>query len=293
MPPISQRPASAKARLARALGHFSGLRGHNRLVEALLPMDPGQAFVVKGVFGWFGGHLGSFVDRQVYLHGGYEKDQIRLFLEATAGSPRRLVLDVGANVGNHSLAFRQAFEQVHAFEPNPAIWSAFERNMALNETKNVELHKVALSREDGAATLFSPDGGNLGMGTLSEVDQYDDPLRPVAKVTVVRGDTFLADRAIGPVDAVKIDVQGFEREVIEGLRETLRRDRPAVWVEIGAGSSEPFHSVGDFLAIFPWPARLDAYRLRRRGPFVGWTLAPVEDRAAPLLHTDYIVRPAD
>lgn len=87
-------------------------------------------------------------------------------------------------------------------------------------------------------------------------------------------------------------MQGYEREVLEGLAETLKEHRPVAWVEIGMGSAEPFHTGADLLAASPWPARLAAFRMVRQGPVTRQVLKPVKDLSAPLPFADYLISPA-
>lgn len=103
----------------------------------MLPQAASGRFRVKSEWGWFEGNIESFVDREVYLRGWYESDHIRLFLESLPEERRNVALDIGANVGTHSLAFSRLFKAVHAFDPNPNLWSSFLRNVA--STKSIML----------------------------------------------------------------------------------------------------------------------------------------------------------
>ena len=102
----------------------------------------------------------------MYLYGGYEEPQIRSFVNEL--SRRRVILDVGANVGTHSLAFAQAFDTVHSFEPNSSVWSKFERNLDLNGFENVQLHKVGLGDQSGHFPFYNINNDNDGLGTFLE-----------------------------------------------------------------------------------------------------------------------------
>lgn len=224
-----------RARLARALRGLSAVPGWRSLINKLVPQHVGS-FVARNGSTLFAGNIGSFIDRQVYLFGGYERWLIEGFLSCVPQTRRGIVLDIGANVGTHSLAFAQVFRTVHAFEPNPMLWAQFERNILLNRFTNVHLHKVGLADRDAELMLHLIDKPNYGLGTFSAEEQYDLPLRPAATCPVRHAGNYLASIGAGPVDAVKIDVQGFEPEVLRGLAEVLKRDRPVVWCEIGAGS---------------------------------------------------------
>jgi FkbM family methyltransferase len=151
--------------------------------------------------------LGSFVDRNVYLFGGLDEQEIELFLSLVLSERRDIILDVGANVGTHSLRFCRAFRHVHSLEPNPRIWAQFERNIALNQLSNVTLHRVGLGDRDAQLPFYMIQKPNLGLGTFSNLEQYDMPLIEAGSAPLVRGADYLAAHGIGPVDAIKIDVK--------------------------------------------------------------------------------------
>lgn len=224
------------------------------MVNRLIPEHTGN-YVIHNNGMAFSGDLRSFIDRQVYLFGGYEAAQIRSFVAQIPEGRRRTILDIGANAGTHSLAFARAFEVVHAFEPNSILWPQFERNVVLNQVENVFLHRIGLADRDAQLTLHMIDKPNLGLGTFSSVEQYDLPLRAVATCTVRHAGDYLAQIGAKTIDAVKIDVQGFEPEVLRGLREVLRRDRPFIWCEIGAGTLTKTGTVNELSKLFPFGVR--------------------------------------
>lgn len=249
--PKTKHPPHLRARLARQFRWLRNIRGWGSIANAITPYD--GDFVVPTQAGWFAGNLSSFIDRQIYLYGGYEGDLIDCFLKAIPASRRGTILDIGANVGTHSLVFARHFRQVHAFEPNPRLWPSFERNLEVNAIGNVHLHKVGLGQKDEDLTLYLVDEHNFGLGTLSEVSQYDRPLRPAGRVAVRAAAAYLEQASAGPVDAVKLDVQGFEPDVLRGLSQILSRDRPFIWVEIGGGTKRELNELQEFLALVPFP----------------------------------------
>jgi FkbM family methyltransferase len=243
-----------RARIARSLRPLVFLRGWRRLINRLVPEHSAPFSVANGET-MFAGNISSYVDRQVYLFGGYESAEIRAFLSRVPPERRGNILDVGANVGTHSLAFARVFDTVHAFEPNPNLWHQFERNVELNGLTNVHLHQIGLADRDADLTLRAIDKPNFGLGTFAEVEQYDRPLRPVATCSVRQGSKYLSEIGVGSVDAVKIDVQGFEPEVLRGLSDVLKRNRPVVWCEIGAGTMKKVATTSDLSTLLPFQIR--------------------------------------
>jgi FkbM family methyltransferase len=128
---------------------------------------------------------------------------------------RRTALDVGGHVGFWSYYLATAFAKVHAFEPNELFAQCFERNV---RAKKVTLHRVALGETERKIAL-EVDPENTGATHVRPGAEGEIPMR--------RLDSFGFDE----VDFIKIDVEGFELQVLEGARDTLARCRPVVIVE--------------------------------------------------------------
>jgi FkbM family methyltransferase len=273
-----------RARIARSLRCFSSLPGGGRLVNKLVPQQPGK-FEVRNGDTYFAGNLESFIDRQVYLFGGYEVTEMKCFLSHVPATRRGTILDIGANVGTHSLQFAKAFKAVHAFEPNPMIWAQFERNMQLNNCGNVHLHKVGLADADTELPLHLTSKTNYGLGTFSTVEQYDRPLKPAAVCPIRHAANYVTNLGVKQVDAIKIDVQGFEPEVLGGLRAVLERDRPIVWCEIGAGTLTKMDHISALSALLPFQFR--CYQMDR----VSRHAIKLRERNDVLVNDDYLIVP--
>lgn len=125
----------------------------------------------------------------------------------------RVALDIGAHVGFWSMWLAERFVHVHAFEPSNDHADCFERNVT---GSNVTMRRVAVGAADGMTGL-SLDSENSGKSCLSAGDS----------VRVVTIDSFGFEN----VDLIKIDVEGYESEVLEGARQTIERCGPVVVFE--------------------------------------------------------------
>lgn len=151
----------------------------------------------------------------------YEAEELEIVKQAFTGGT---FLDVGANVGNHALfaAMFLGASRVVCVEPNPVAYGILRINIALNgQQDKVTLLPVGLSDHRGMASIQIPPH-NLGGGTLT---------RDVAgaNIPLLSGDELLAE---SPIDFIKIDTEGMELVVMNGLSETIRRHRPAMFVEV-------------------------------------------------------------
>lgn len=159
----------------------------------------------------------------------YEPEELEMIASAWRGGT---FLDVGANVGNHTLyaAIALGATKVIAVEPVESAARILELNLALNRlAERVDVHRVGLSDRPGQA-VARMQSNNLGASRLTE-GQGD--------VLLVTGDQLVGDCR---VDFVKIDTEGFEKRVLSGLVGTLARDAPALFVEVENDHVEWFES---------------------------------------------------
>ncbi len=127
--------------------------------------------------------------------------------------PNDTLLDVGANVGTYTVLFSKAAPQgrVLAFEPEDAAYARLTENLALNATHNVTAFKTALGAENQAG--FLQVGAIAGNSALTEGSGQ--------KVQIARGDDFFTEKALPIPRLIKIDVEGYEYAVLEGLKVIL------------------------------------------------------------------------
>lgn len=140
--------------------------------------------------------------------------------------PERVSVDVGANKGVYTWFLKDCSRLVHAYEPNPKMFR-FLRRLA---SDRVLVSPIAMSDETGPATLLVPRHGGKG---------YSNQGASLSAIKVAgehRGVPVQASRlddlGIADVGFIKIDVEGFELAVLEGARQTIARDRPAMLIEI-------------------------------------------------------------
>ena len=138
-------------------------------------------------------------------------------------------LDVGANEGMMTLVASQVVGRtgkVIACEPNPIPRGILDRNLQRNRISNVELHGVGLGDKAGELQLFVPRV-NTGEGSFTA--PRNAKAGEYWLCAVRTGDDLVADRR---PRLIKIDVEGFEAHVLRGLRNTLKRDRPIIVMEM-------------------------------------------------------------
>ncbi len=169
--------------------------------------------------------------RNVALTGRYE-EAVAQFAE-TIVQPGDTVVDVGANIGLHTLMLADLVGpdgQVHSFEPDRDIAVSLRLSLELNDfTERVEVHEAAVGDLDGRVQLFL--GGLDGL-TNSTLPGWA-PSSESREVTAVTLDSALLPVLKRPLGLMKIDVEGAEIAVLDGARELLSTFAPrAVIVEV-------------------------------------------------------------
>jgi FkbM family methyltransferase len=168
----------------------------------------------------------ELIGEQIAVFGRYENELLAaLDSFLSSGQPLRgYVLDVGANIGNHTIFFSQRFDAVHAFEPNPRTFGLLKLNTATY--RNVNCHNLALS--DNAARFgVVTDPSNIGGARLVSLS---DDLASSCGVESVSLDSWVTTLD-ARVALMKVDVEGHEWQVFRGAQEVLLRDRPLVLFE--------------------------------------------------------------
>jgi FkbM family methyltransferase len=229
--------------LAKVVGHCQWLRRgvRTRLLRALLPRHvvPREHFEIN-LHGYrYTGSLENWIDWNLFFLGGYEEEIQQLIRVLSATGRAGVFLDVGANCGAHTLFASRLFHRVHAFEPFPPVRDRLFATVARNHIDNIEVHAVGLGAADGIAPFFAPPEENLGTGSF--VGDYSSQNIRYRDLEIREGDPYLLEH-VGRVDVVKVDVEGFEIEVLRGMRQTLESCRPdlvlelsdATWRQIGS-----------------------------------------------------------
>ncbi|HET7099688.1 MAG TPA: FkbM family methyltransferase [Terriglobia bacterium] len=134
--------------------------------------------------------------------------------------PGDVALDIGANVGLYTVLLARAVGAeglVIACEPSGQNYSHLEENLKLNGLANVRLFRKALGNSSGRARLYA--SSVIGNSSLSGDENHN---AGAEDVEVIEADRLIASEKLPVPRAVKIDVEGFEYAVLEGLQATLK-----------------------------------------------------------------------
>lgn len=170
----------------------------------------------------------EYVGKSVFQYGEFSPEECE-YIISIAGDG--LVLDVGANIGCVSQALIAAGKQVVAFEPQPAIYELLVKNCpkatCINAALGSKIGKARMplvdySKRGNFGGLGIPQGGDLSVDLLT-LDSFN----------------------YQNVSLIKIDVEGYEEEVLRGAVETIERCKPIIYLE--ADRQDKLFSLATFL----------------------------------------------
>jgi len=132
-------------------------------------------------------------------------------------------IDIGANIGNHSIYFASILNrEVYAFEPTDEASNIFTKNIKLNGLeKKIHRFQVALGQKEQSANYIL-DELNTGATKLNIVEG--------GRVTIKPLDQFI-NIINAPIALIKIDVEGFELDVLKGAKKTIKEHKPLLIIE--------------------------------------------------------------
>jgi FkbM family methyltransferase len=169
----------------------------------------------------------------------HEEDELKFMKQFCP--EKASILDVGANVGNHSIYFDKFFdpEIIYAIEPLPKAYRLLLANVALNYCHKINLDYIGLALGHVETIGYPVEiyENNLGSTRIfhEKIDYKGQHFEPV---NVVRGDSIFGDKKI---DFIKMDVEGMEMVALEGLTECIEKNRPNIFIEVSIENIEDFH----------------------------------------------------
>lgn len=155
-------------------------------------------------------------------------------------------VDVGAHAGTYSILLSHNSDHVHAFEPTR---HSFDILKALN-LRNVTVHNLALGSQSGELeiSLLAVGGEtDFALATLRPLDASEYEKVEKQKVRVAKFDEFEGEIDFSRIDFVKIDVEGFEMQVLRGMTRLVESKKPTLLIEIEERHNPRYREVFDYL----------------------------------------------
>lgn len=220
----------------------------------------------------------GYVDHYIYQHGIYEKDIIDdIFNELT---PETTMLDIGSNIGQHSLILAPYCKQIFAFEPLPEIHDEFRNSIKANKYKNIILKNFAVGNRTEQKTIYF---NQKNTGASSFLKNSSNTKEIIVKVDLL--ENLLPKNQ--KFQVIKMDVEGYEAVVILGNKDIILKNKPVIFLEFSPKciTNEGSHTPNELIEFF----LSNNYKIYKRGSQKFYT-----ENSPELNETDnWILKPND
>jgi FkbM family methyltransferase len=140
-----------------------------------------------------------------------------------------VIADIGANIGMTALLFSDLAKSVYAFEPSPSTFQILQNNLNLNSITNVQAINIGLGLKSENLTITFAKNNRSG-GFVSEKIRPDDG-HISENISIETLDNFFLNQSVVP-NFIKIDVEGFEQNVVKGGANFINKNNPTVVMEM-------------------------------------------------------------
>jgi FkbM family methyltransferase len=178
---------------------------------------------------------------------------------STLSLTSKCAVDIGSYTGVYTLVAAKTNKKIAtiSFEPNPDLYTALVKNIKINRIKNCKLEQLALDKEIGSAILHLNHERHTSIGSLIKSSEAGKQMR-VDKTTL---DAYCHENKIAFIDLMKIDVEGYEINILEGSKVALENNSPIILMEALTASSleSQFNFLKQFGYLRPAQIKGDGY----------------------------------
>lgn len=148
------------------------------------------------------------------------------------GKKAEYLVDIGSNVGLISIHMNllPSVRKVFSFEPLPEAFDVLKKNLELNNFTKCFAYKIAVGNTVGTTSFYVPNVKSIPSSSSLDSNFYMDNKAIDVEVTTL--DLFAKENQIEKIDIVKIDVEGKEIDVLEGMQNILSNQKPLIFCEI-------------------------------------------------------------
>jgi len=142
-------------------------------------------------------------------------------------------LDIGGNIGYYTLLESQRVGEngkVICIEPSPLNFRYLKKNLEIQNTSNVESHNFACGNIDGEINFLISKNSNT-CRTIPKEEPIPEGEK-IITVPVKKLDTFLEENPLSKIDFLRTDVEGYELQVFEGAKKTIKKFKPMIQIEV-------------------------------------------------------------
>lgn len=174
-------------------------------------------------------NLFNVVDHNIFF--GYKDSAFLNFIKLLPEDA--IVFDIGANIGTTSLRYAKKCSNgtIYSYEPDEINFKRLQENIKLNAAKNIVVNNLGLGEKDEEVKLYRVSPTNPGMNRILETNEAGDFDFTTIKIKTLDSEVFEKQR-LNKLDAIKIDVEGFEYRVLKGGSKSLETFKPVLFIEL-------------------------------------------------------------
>ncbi len=172
--------------------------------------------------------LSDIVDWYIYF--GFQETSRKVLYDSMEVG--QTVIDIGTNVGDvtlHAAKIVGANGKVYSFEPDPNNYKRLETNLSLNNFSNICINQLGLGDRAGTFSIAKVNSGNQGMNRVVKRNSNYQNLQQIQVITL---DSYVTENKIDKIDLIKIDVEGFEYNVLKGSKTVIDTFHPTFFIEL-------------------------------------------------------------
>jgi FkbM family methyltransferase len=174
--------------------------------------------------------LDEWIQQQIYLFGHFDEKGINFMKKNLKQGD--VFFDIGANIGCYTLIASKitgTSGQVFAFEAIREVYEKLMFNIRLNQMTEIKAENVAIFEKEELLNFYVSSRENIGM---SSIFHHDTERGDTVQVQAISVDEYVKQNHINRIDFIKLDIEGAELHALNGMRETLKRFRPILLMEL-------------------------------------------------------------
>lgn len=241
------------------LNHVRNFKGKKRIIKIIsnsikLPFQPVAIRTLHRFKICVNPRFAKGVEYSLYKTGTYEAGTLHIIRKILKNGD--VVIDIGANIGLMSLFSSRLIGEkgkVFCFEPEPDTYEILKKNIALNKLNNIFTYPFALGNTEEAALIYPNIEINRGAASILKTDGTNGK-----RIQIKKLDNFIFDNNVTNIKFIKIDVEGFELQVLRGAAALLAvENAPIICLEFSIVNLEN----NNYAEIYEYIKGINKYRL--------------------------------
>ena len=173
------------------------------------------------------------ITKEIDIHGIYEKDEIN-FLSSII-KRNSIIIDIGANIGNHSIAFSKMANKVYSFEAHPQTFEILKINCC--DYRKIKIYNIGISNKKGFLFFKKAKTYNVGGKKLTKTGTIKSKINKLDNLIKLKK----------KIELIKIDIEGHEYKALLGMKKLLENNNSKIYIEFYSDSVQERRNIVNYL----------------------------------------------